>query len=181
MSQMNRLIVSVLMCAAPTFAAAQSELIEEIIVTAQKRAQSLQEELFAVTAFRGDELAEQRIVQPKHIAAQTPNLLTKNAVGNTAPIFSVRGISLNDFATNGTQPVGVYVDEVYLFNNSQLSFQMFDIERVEALKGPQGTLYGETRRQARSTSLEWPIRLGAAQHSRRQGYFGQLVLFLDCR
>jgi len=145
MRQLNRLIFSVLVLAGPTLAAAQSELIEEIIVTAQKRAQSLQEVPIAVTAFRGDELAEQRIVQPKDIAAQTPNLLTKNAVGNTASIFSVRGISLNDFATNGTQPVGVYVDEVYLVNNSQLSFQMFDIERVEALKGPQGTLYGRNK------------------------------------
>ena len=116
--------------------------LEEIVVTAQKRAQSLQDVSVSVSAFTGDEIEEQGVIQPKDIALQTPNLLIKNAVGNTAPIFSIRGISLNDFATNGTQPVGVYVDEVYLPNNSQLSFQLFDVERVEVLKGPQGTLYG---------------------------------------
>ena len=63
-----------------------------------------------------------------------------NAVGNTSPIFALRGIGLNDFATNGTQPVGVYLDEIYLVNNAELSFQLMDLQRVEVLKGPQGTL-----------------------------------------
>jgi len=138
----SRKLLIVLACALPGGVFAQSGVIEEIVVTAQKREQSLQDVSVAVTAFTGEDIAEQGITQAKDIAAQTPNLLTKNAVGNTAPIFSIRGLSLNDFATNGTQPVGVYVDEVYLVNNSQLSFQVFDMERVEALKGPQGTLYG---------------------------------------
>ena len=119
-----------------------STVIEEVVITATKRAESLQDVGVAVTAFGSEQLKELGTVQAVELAAQTPNLVTKNAVGNTAPIFSIRGISLNDFATNGTQPVGVYVDEVYLSNNSQLSFQLLDTERVEVLKGPQGTLYG---------------------------------------
>ena len=118
------------------------ETLTEIVVTAQKREQNLQEVPVAVDAFSGGELSDSGLVQPLELAAMTPNLSTKNAVGNTAPIFALRGIGLNDFATNGTQPVGVYLDEVYLVNNSQLSFQMMDLERVEVLKGPQGTLYG---------------------------------------
>jgi len=118
------------------------EALEEVVVTAQKRNQNLQEVPVAVDAFSGAALADSGAVQPLDLAILTPNLTTKNAVGNTAPIFALRGISLNDFATNGTQPVGVYLDEVYLVNNSQLSFQMMDLERVEILKGPQGTLYG---------------------------------------
>ncbi len=118
------------------------QAIEEITVTAQKRSQSLQDVGIAVSAFGSEQLKELGTSQPVELSAQTPNLTTKNAAGNTAPIFAIRGISLNDFASNGTQPVGVYVDEVYLSNNSQLSFQMFDTERVEVLKGPQGTLYG---------------------------------------
>ncbi|MBS0394703.1 MAG: TonB-dependent receptor [Proteobacteria bacterium] len=123
-------------------AAPAQEVLEEVVVTAQKRSQNLQEVPVAVDAFTGSSLAEAGAVQPLDLALITPNLTSKNAVGNTAPIFALRGLSLNDFATNGTQPVGVYLDEVYLVNNSQLAFQMMDLERVEVLKGPQGTLYG---------------------------------------
>ena len=123
-------------------AAMAQETLGEIVVTAQKRSQNLQEVPVAIAAFSGATLAEAGAVQPLDLAVLTPNLTTKNAVGNTAPIFALRGLSLNDFATNGTQPVGVYLDEVYLVNNSQLAFQMMDLERVEILKGPQGTLYG---------------------------------------
>ena len=112
------------------------ETLTEIVVTAQKREQNLQEVPVAVDAFSGGELSDSGLVQPLELAAMTPNLSTKNAVGNTAPIFALRGIGLNDFATNGTQPVGVYLDEVYLVNNSQLSFQMMDLERVEVLVHP---------------------------------------------
>jgi iron complex outermembrane recepter protein len=122
--------------------AAAQEALEEVVVTAQKRSQNLQEVPVAVNAFSGASLSDAGAVQPLDLAVLTPNLTTKNAVGNTAPIFALRGLSLNDFATNGTQPVGVYLDEVYLVNNSQLAFQMMDLERVEILKGPQGTLYG---------------------------------------
>ena len=118
------------------------ETLQEIVVTAQKREQNLQEVPIAVAAFSGDRLKEAGAVQPLDLAAMTPNLTAKNAVGNTAPIFALRGIGLNDFATNGTQPVGVYVDEVYLVNNSQLGFDLMDLKRVEVLKGPQGTLFG---------------------------------------
>ncbi len=118
------------------------EALEEIVVTAQKRSENLQNVPVAVDAFTGAKLEESGTVQPVDLGMITPNLTTKNAVGNTAPIFALRGLSLNDFATNGTQPVGVYLDEVYLVNNSELGFQTMDMERVEVLKGPQGTLYG---------------------------------------
>ena len=131
-------------CSLALYAAAvpAQEALEEVVVTAQKRSQNLQEVPVAIDAFTGSALAEAGTVQPIDLGEITPNLTTKNAVGNTAPIFALRGISLNDFATNGTQPVGVYLDEVYLVNNSQLAFQLMDLERVEVLKGPQGTLYG---------------------------------------
>ena len=131
--------------AATAFCAGASraqEALTEIVVTAQKREQNLQDVPVAVDAFSGAALQAAGAVQPVDLAAMTPNLSTKNAVGNTMPIFTLRGIGLNDFATNGTQPVGVYLDEVYLANNSELSFQLMDMQQVEVLKGPQGTLYG---------------------------------------
>jgi iron complex outermembrane receptor protein len=144
MNPSNRLLSGAALAAALLFVNTgyAQEALEEVVVTAQKRSQNLQEVPVAVDAFTGAALAEAGTVQPVDLAALTPNLTSKNAVGNTAPIFALRGLSLNDFATNGTQPVGVYLDEVYLVNNSQLAFQMMDLERVEVLKGPQGTLYG---------------------------------------
>jgi iron complex outermembrane receptor protein len=126
-------------CAGPGLA---QEALVEIVVTAQKREQNLQDVPVAIDAFSGAALQAAGAVQPVDLGAMTPNLSTKNAVGNTMPIFTLRGIGLNDFATNGTQPVGVYLDEVYLANNSELSFQLMDMQQVEVLKGPQGTLYG---------------------------------------
>ena len=131
-----------LAAATSSLPARAQDALEEVVVTAQKRSQNLQEVPVAIAAFSGTTLADAGAVQPIDLALLTPNLTTKNAVGNTAPIFALRGLSLNDFATNGTQPVGVYLDEVYLVNNSQLGFQMMDLQRVEILKGPQGTLYG---------------------------------------
>jgi iron complex outermembrane receptor protein len=120
----------------------QTQALETVVVTAQRRRERLQDVPIAIDAFTGRDLKAAQVIQPIDLASHVPNLTVKNAVGNTAPVFSLRGISLNDFATNGTQPVGVYVDDVYLVNNSQLGFQLMDMERVEVLKGPQGTLYG---------------------------------------
>jgi iron complex outermembrane receptor protein len=94
--------------------------LENVVVTAKKRKERLQDVPISVDAFSGRDLRQKDVTQPVKLVSEVPNLTTKNAVGDTAPIFSLRGISLNDFATNGTQPVGVYIDEVYLPNNSQL-------------------------------------------------------------
>ncbi len=139
-------LLSLTVAAAPLLAlglpAAAQETLTEVVVTAQKRAEAVQTVPVAIDAVTGAELAKSGVVQAVDLSTLSPNLTTKNAVGNTAPVFALRGISLNDFATNGTQPVGVYLDDVYLVSNSQLGFQLMDMDRVEVLKGPQGTLYG---------------------------------------
>lgn len=116
--------------------------LEEVVVTAQKRAQSLNDVGIAVTAFTGSDIAELGMEQPSDLAAQTPNLTVKNASGSTAPVFTVRGVGLNAFVSNVNPSVAVYLDEVYQVNTSMMSFGLFDLERVEVLKGPQGTLFG---------------------------------------
>ena len=116
--------------------------LEEIVVTAQKRSETIQSVPIAIDAIVGDALKENNIAQAVDLSSMSPNLTTKNAVGNTAPVFALRGLGLNDFATNGTQPVGVYLDDVYFVSNAELSFGLLDLDRVEVLKGPQGTLYG---------------------------------------
>ena len=118
------------------------EVLEEVKVTAQKREQSLQDVGITVNALTGDDLSELRIETAADIAKYTPNVDIKatNSFGN--PNIAIRGVGLNDFSSNNTPTVGVYIDEVYLSSTSMMSFQMFDLERVEVLKGPQGTLYG---------------------------------------
>lgn len=116
---------------------------DEIVVTAQKREQNLQDVGISMTAFTGDGLRERGITDSTDIAGLVPNLEIGDPVGaGSQPTIFIRGVGLNDFNTNNAGPNGVYVDEVYISSPSGQSFQLFDIERVEVLRGPQGTLYG---------------------------------------
>lgn len=117
-------------------------MLEEIIVTARKRQESLQDVGIAVTAFSGDEIKKLKLVSSVEIANQTPNLNINQAFANSVPQIFIRGVGLKDPNANATGAVGIYVDDVNLVSPMALTFQLFDIERVEVLKGPQGTLYG---------------------------------------
>lgn len=140
-----RLVLGVALSAAsavlPTASPSAAE-IEEIVVTAQKRAQSLQDVPVAVTAFTADDLNALKITRPIDIGSQTPGLHGKSVFVDEAPVFTIRGIGLNDFAPNTNPTASVYVNEVLVPYLTMLGFQLFDTERVEVLKGPQGTLYG---------------------------------------
>lgn len=117
--------------------------IEEVIVTATKREQSAQDVGVAITAFTDQEIRDLRLENPIDLAAQTPGLSTANATTGGTPIFAIRGIGLDDFNINNSSGVGVYVDQVFTSSPMLLSFQLMDVERIEVLKGPQGTLYGK--------------------------------------
>ena len=123
--------------------AAHSAVLEEIVVTAQKREQGLNDVGIAVTAFSGEEVRKLGLDQPVDLASQTPNLNINDTFGTTISNVSIRGIGLNDYAVNNNPAAGIYVDDVYLVSPAMLSFQLFDLERIEVLKGPQGTLYGK--------------------------------------
>lgn len=122
---------------------AKVSIFDEIIVTAQKREQNLQDVSISVTAFSGDVLKELGFTNSIDIVAQTPGLSygTPNGEGNNASL-TLRGVGLNDFNDNNEGPVAVYIDENYVSALMGVTFQMFDLERVEVLRGPQGTLYG---------------------------------------
>lgn len=120
----------------------QAAQIEEVVVTAQKRAQSAQDVGVAITAMSGEQLKEMKMATATDVAAQVPSLDIKNTLGATNPVVTIRGVGLNDFHANNSQSAGVYIDEVFLSAPSMLGFQLFDLDRVEVLKGPQGTLYG---------------------------------------
>jgi iron complex outermembrane receptor protein len=121
----------------------QSGALEEIVVTAQKREQRLQDVGIAVTVFSGNEIRDLGFTNTTDIVTMTPglNYTVPNAESSQINFF-LRGVGLNDFADANENPVAVYVDDVYHPAMGGLSFQLYDMERVEVLRGPQGTLFG---------------------------------------
>ena len=119
-----------------------AELMEEITVTAQKREQSIQDVGIAVTAFSGDQIRELGFTRSTDIIAHTPGVEISGAGGGATNTFAIRGVAQNDFAAAQESPVAVYVDDSYISQNVVTGFSLFDIARVEILRGPQGTLFG---------------------------------------
>ena len=114
-----------------------------IVVTAQKRQESAQDIPIAITAISGDSLVNAGVQSSNDIAELTPGLKISPVFGaGNIPNLAIRGVGLNDFRDYNESPSAVYVDEVYKGALASLDFQLFDIDRVEVLKGPQGTLFG---------------------------------------
>ena len=121
-----------------------SELIlEEVTVTAQRRAESLQDVPLAVTAFSGEDLEARNWLRPADVAQQVPNMQISNPFGDVQPLFAIRGVSMISYNPSQASPIGVYADETYVGATYLHGLSMFDTERVEVLRGPQGTLYGK--------------------------------------
>jgi iron complex outermembrane receptor protein len=118
-------------------------MLEVIVVTAQKRTENIQEVPVSISAFDRQSLSNLGILLPSDIAQQTPNLQVSQPYGDAQPIFTLRGISMMDFNTNQSSPVGFYVDESSVEASFMQASQLFDIDRAEVLRGPQGTLYGK--------------------------------------
>ena len=120
-----------------------SNKVEKVTVTAQKRVQNAQDVPSTVNALSGKNIKDLGINSSDKIAEFVPGVTISlpSGAGNQ-PIIAIRGVGNNDYNTNNSGPNGVYADEVYLSAPSSQTFQTFDLDRVEVLKGPQGTLYG---------------------------------------
>ena len=119
----------------------QDAVLEEVIVTAQLREQNLQDVPVSVTAFDGEDMENFRLFSLQDIARFTPGF-TGSSFNSSNPIFAVRGAN-NTFSQAGAgKPVGVFIDEVFIPRNSAANFDLFDLEQVAVLRGPQGTLFG---------------------------------------
>src|SRR5688572_9173337 len=122
---------------------AQDFGLEEIVVTATRREESLQDVASSATVFSSQDLQALRVLEPKDLAEQTPGLLAKYGPNGLATVgFYLRGVGINDFTGTVDPSVGIYVDEVFQPTPDMLNFAVYDIQRVEVLRGPQGTLYG---------------------------------------
>ena len=117
-------------------------VLEEVVVTAHKREQGQQDVGVAITAFTGSQLDALGIEESFDLATVTPGVhISGNLAGQNVQ-FSIRGVTQNDFNDVIEAPNAVYLDEGYLAIAQAQTFTLFDIERVEVLKGPQGTLFG---------------------------------------
>ena len=125
------------------FAQAQDAMIEEVVVTARKRQESLQDVPVAVTALTPNQLERGSIMRTTDIDKMVPNVeLHQTYIGSESLSATIRGIGFDDIEKSLEPTVGVAVDGVFMASNSGAVFDLFDVESVEVLRGPQGTLFG---------------------------------------
>jgi iron complex outermembrane receptor protein len=143
MNQQQSLAALAALLLGPSLVAAQSTdddlMLEEVTVTAQRRAERLQDVPVAVTAFTAAEIEARGIASTRDVLPMTPNVTYDESftVGNS--FVSVRGVAQ---INNADSPVAIVVDGVPQNSQKQLRMELFDVERIEVLKGPQGALYG---------------------------------------
>jgi iron complex outermembrane receptor protein len=121
--------------------AGDEDRLAEIIVTAQRREQNLQDVGTSVTAFDANSVERLGLKDATDIVGQTPGMQF-NQYGATVTVYNLRGVSQNDFSDHQEAPIAVYSDDAYIANTGALAGSLFDLQRVEVLRGPQGTLFG---------------------------------------
>ena len=141
MKTAQKTLAATILAASVTPFTAHAQL-EEVIVTAQKREQSLQDVSIAISAFDSAQIAELGLTNVEQLPAFIPNVELSDARGAGLPTWVIRGAGLEDFNANNTPVSAIFYDEVYMTSNALGGIGLFDVDRVEVLKGPQGGLYG---------------------------------------
>ena len=116
--------------------------LEPIIITAEKRPSELQKTPSAITTFSSQDINNYTISKLPDLALHTPGLTVGSAGNISFPVISMRGIRTNDFSTGADLSIGFYLDEVFIGRAGSILVDLFDLERIEILRGPQGTLWG---------------------------------------
>jgi iron complex outermembrane receptor protein len=150
--------------------------IEEVTVTAQRREQNIQDVGISVTALSASQLEELNISSATDIVRAVPGL-KMNAYSSSQVVFNIRGVSQNDYGDQQEPPVAVYQDDSYSSSINLASFPVFDLARIETLRGPQGTLFG---RNATGGAIQFisrePTKEFDGYASATVGNFGQTIL-----
>jgi len=120
-----------------------SDQLSEVVVTATRRAESAQSVPLSITALSAEDLANIGATQTRDLVELAPNLSEQGSFGRTDPSFFIRGVGSTQFNPNSNSKVGVYLDDVYLNSPAVQGSQLFDIDRIEVARGPQGTLFGQ--------------------------------------
>ncbi len=154
----------------------QAGELEEIVVTAERRAENLRDVPNAITALSETTVEQAQIHDLTDIATRIPGL-TFSPFSPGQNIVALRGASSNDDGAGTDNSVSVFVDDVYLGRVSNINPEMFDIERIEVLRGPQGTLYGKNTiggainvvsTQPNTQELEGKLRVNVGNYERRE-------------
>ena len=134
-------VLSALAAAVPQAAFSQSSALEEVIVTAERRAQDAQDVPIALTIIGGSEISPAGISSISDVALKTPNLTyTQFNIGE--PQLFLRGLGTTIDSAGADPTVSVFIDDVYVGRSAGATSDLYDLERIEVLRGPQGTLYG---------------------------------------
>lgn len=138
------MFAAIVLTAASTAAAQSSFELEEITVTAQKRVENVQDVPISISVMSGDEMDSVRSggKDIRFLSSKVPSLIVESDFGRIFPRFYIRGVGNTDFDQNASQPVSLIYDDVVYENPMLKGFPVFDSQRVEVLRGPQGTLFG---------------------------------------
>ncbi|MGH8249411.1 MAG: TonB-dependent receptor [Steroidobacteraceae bacterium] len=175
----RRVLCAALLCGgAPSAIADQAEPTPfgEVVVTAQKREQNIQDVGIAVTPLGEETLKDLNITTATDIVRAVPSL-KMNAYSSAQVVFNIRGVSQNDYGDQQEPPVAVYQDDSYSSSINLASFPVFDLARIETLRGPQGTLFG---RNATGGAIQFisrkPTREFEGYSDLTVGSFNQTIL-----
>jgi iron complex outermembrane receptor protein len=155
---------SILISLAPCVAAAAEDSIEEVVVTAQKREERLQDVPFQVNVFTEQAVADAGIGSTSDFVAYVPNMTFDRADSYRNSFVMIRGLTQ---ITNADSPIAVVIDGVPQNDQKQFNMRLFDIERIEVLKGPQGTLYGRN-------AIGGAVNIVTKQPTKELSGFGEL-------
>ena len=159
-------------------ALAQNVMMDDIVVTTQRREEQAQETPIAITALNADQLERLSVEETLDVTKLVPNMIGHNNTGlGTANTYSLRGLNNTESIATFDPPVGSYIDDIYVTRQNANNFTLFDVDRIEVARGPQGTLFGRnTTGGAVRVILKKPgdtlggfVEAGAGEHSRYQG------------
>jgi len=151
--------------------AGQGLTVDSVVVTARRREENLKDVPVAVSAYSGETLARQGGADITVLQQTTPNITVQTARGSNSTLISyIRGIGQQDPLWGYEPGVGLYVDDVYIYRPQGAVLDVFDVERIEVLRGPQGTLYG---RNTIGGAIKYVTkRLGDEAHGKVRGTYG---------
>ncbi len=162
-SRLNSVSVAVALALAPAAWAAapaqgKDDTLDEVIVTAQFRQENLQDTPLAITAVSGEQLEKQGLTNVSNLGLVVPNASIRPQTSSSGPAAAIgmRGVLTGEFIFTTDPGVGVYIDDIYHGTLTGGAMDLLDLERVEVLRGPQGTLFGKN-------SLGGAIRLISKQ------------------
>ena len=142
----SRLLIFITLVAIPSFTISAEEdasIFDEVVVTARQREEGSQSVPIPITALGGDQLESRNITEIADIEKLTPNLsFEAQGINSTVTSVFLRGIGQTNWSGTQDPKIGIYIDGVYLSRPQGGMVDLIDLERVEVLRGPQGTLFG---------------------------------------